>query len=177
MGPLVTVKGDFRKIAKVRIGIEGARRHLRRITQAVGDAALEELREGIAAGCAPDGTAWPPTTDGRKALQGGMAASWGVTVNGLRASLRTSHEGAGMHQRGGVIVAKRKGSGRDAGGRFTQGRPGVLVFVVGGRKVFARKVKIPRRRMTPMTGTLERWAPRVVRVVQEQLAREVGLSP
>ena len=172
---MLTLKGDFRKIAKVRIGLQWMRRSLRQITQVVGDAALDELRTGIAEGRAPDGAAWPATSEGRKALQGGMAASWTLTVNGLRASLRTSHDGAGMHQRGGVIVAKRKGTGRDGAGRFTRGRRGVLAFVVGGRKVFARKVKIPQRRMTPQTGTLERWEPRVAHVVQDHLSRRIGL--
>lgn len=166
----MAVRGDYAKIAKVRLGIERAGGRVAVLTRVVGEAALEALRDGFDRGRAPDGAAWARTTDGRRPLGGSLAASWALRVSGTVASLRSDHVGARLHQRGGVVVAKRGGAGRDAAGRFARGRLGVLAFTVGGRKVFARKVTIPQRRMHPAAGTLEGWAEPIAARVRAHFA-------
>ena len=162
----VDVRGDFARLARVSMGLERISRSLMPVlTRVVGAEALVALREGMAEGRGADGVAWKPTTDGRKPLQGGMPGSWGVTATRTTASLRTQHDGAGTHQTGKVIRPKMR-----------RGSLGVLAFVVGGRKVFAKKVTIPKRRTTPLNGTLGRWAPRLVSVAETALRAEVKVS-
>lgn len=173
----VDIRGDFAALARVSMGLDRVSRSLMpRLTRVLGAEALVALREGMAEGRGADGSVWKRTTEGRLALQGGMPGSWRATATRTVASLRTQHEGAGTHQRGMVITAKRGARGRDARGKFTRGSLGVLAFTVGGRKVFARKVTIPKRRTTPLNGTLGRWAPRLVSVAQTALRAEVKIT-
>ncbi len=173
----VDVRGDFAALARVAMGLDRVSRNLMpRLTRVIGEEALVELRAGMAEGRGADGVTWKRTTEGKLALQGGMPGSWGVTASRTVASLRTQHEGAGTHQKGMVIRPKRRRGGRDAAGRFTSGAAGVLAFVVGGQKVFAKKVTIPKRRTTPLNGTLGRWAPRLVSVAETTLRAEVKIT-
>lgn len=173
----VDVRGDFEKLARVSLGLERVSRQLLpSLTRVIGAEALVELRAGMAEGRGADGVTWKRTTEGKLALQGGMPGSWGVTASRTVASLRTQHEGAGTHQKGMVIRPKRGRRGRDAAGRFTSASLGVLVFTVGGQRVFARKVTIPKRRTTPLNGTLGRWAPRLVSVAESTLRAEVKIT-
>ena len=173
----VDIRGDFAKLARVSLGLERVSRALLpTLTRVIGAEALTELRAGMAEGRGADGVTWPRTTEGKLALQGGMPGSGRVSAARTVAGLRTEHDGAGTHQTGMVIRPKRKGGGRDNRGRFTRGNLGVLVFEVGGRKVFAKKVTIPKRRTTPLNGTLGRWAPRLVSVAETTLRAEVRVT-
>jgi phage gpG-like protein len=156
------VAGDFAKLHRLAASMEAAAGAFPRLVRLVGEAALEELREGIAAGRDPAGAKWPATTEGKRALGGGMAASWVLSVEGDTARLSTEHEGAGAHQTGKVITPKTKP---------------LLAFQIGERKVFAKRVTLPQRRMHPRSGSLESWAPRLRRVAVDELSAAIGVAP
>lgn len=155
--------GDWAALRRLRAGVDDvAREGFGRVVRLVGDATLEAVQDGHAQGRDPSGVSWPSTTDGRRALQGGFSASWRMTVSGNVVTLATSHDGANAHQSGMVITPKTKRA---------------LAFVVAGQKVFARKVKIPQRRMHPSGGTLETWAPHLRAVATNELAAVIGVAP
>lgn len=157
----VTIQGEFGALRAFRLAVRDvARPASRRLVLAdVGRTALAELRKGFSAQRSPDGDAWPATTDGRAALGGSMASSWSFSVAGRSVRLVSFHRGARTHQRGMTIRPK--------------GPAGVLVFQIGGRTVFARKVKIPRRRMTPRNGSLGAWTGPVETTASQSLGELV----
>lgn len=163
------VQGDWPRLERVRVSIDGMHRGDRaRLVRVVGTAAETAFRAGFDRGAAPDGSAWAPTREGGTPLAG-FEQHWTLRYRGSIATLASDHPGARAHQRGATILPKRRGVGRGAGGRFTKGTLGVLAFVVGGRKVFARKVKIPARRMTPRNGSLEGWVTPIRAAVEAEL--------
>lgn len=169
------IRGNFEALARVRIGVDGlASNGLGRLVRVVGDAAVAELRAGFSEAHDPSGSAWKSTTDGRKPLQG-FDRHWTLTLGRGVARLSSNHPGARAHQLGAVIVPRRRSRGRDTGGRFTTARGGVLAFVIGGAKVFARKVVLPKRRMTPRNGSLEGWARGIEGAVNAELALMAGV--
>ncbi len=163
------VKGDWPKLERVRVRLEGLGRGESRVrlVRAVGETALTELRKGFERGAAPDGAGWKRTTDGKRPLAG-FERYWSLRYAGSVAQLASDHPGARAHHRGAVILPKRGGVGRDTRGKFTRGKMGVLAFTVGERKVFARKVKLPSRRMTPRSGTLEGWVQPIADAVDRE---------
>jgi hypothetical protein len=163
------VTGDWNVIQRVRVAVGGMARGARpRLLRVVGVAAWRELAAGFDRAADPSGAAWAPTRAGGQPLAG-YDRHWTLRFTGNGAQLASDHPGARIHQKGGVIFPKRGGVGRDAKGKFTRGRLGVLAFMVGGKKVFAKKVKIPARRMTPRNGTLEAWAAPIAAAVDAEL--------
>jgi hypothetical protein len=154
--------GDWAALRRLRAGVDDvAREGFGRVVRRTSEAVLDAVHEGHAQGRDPSGASWASTTDGRRALQGGFPASWRTAISGNVVTLATSHDGAGAHQRGKTITPKTAR---------------VLAFVIGGQKVFARKVKIPQRRMHPSGGTLETWAPRLRVAALDELAAVVGVA-
>ncbi len=163
------VKGDWPRLERVRVRLDGLGRGETRLrlVRAVGETALQELHAGFERGHGPDGAGWKRTTDGKRPLAG-FERYWSLRYAGSVVQLASDHPGARAHHRGAVILPKRGGVGRDTRGKFTRGKMGVLAFTVGGRKVFAKKVKLPSRRMTPRSGTLEGWVQPIADAVDRE---------
>ena len=163
------VKGDWPKLERVRVRLDGLGRGETRLrlVRAVGETALQELRAGFERGHGPDGATWARTTEGKPALRG-FDRHWTLRYAGAVVQLVSDHPGARAHMRGAVILPKRGGVGRGPRGKFTKGKLGLLAFTIGGRKVFAKKVKLPSRRMTPRNGTLEGWVQPIADAVDRE---------
>lgn len=151
------VRGDFAALTRLRTGVERlADNGFARLVRVVERAADRELRAGFAGSHDASGAAWPETTDGRPALVT-YGKHWTTRSAGNVVSLSSNHIGARAHQLGATI------------------RPltadGVLAFTIGGRKIVARKVVLPARRVTPRNGSLETWA----RPINAAVARALPL--
>jgi len=108
----------------------------------IGQALLKSTRARFDSETAPDGSHWKPLNPeykqgkrGLKILQGagvagGLLGSINARVTGNRLEIGTNKVYAAIHQFGGVIVPKRYPA---------------LVFRIGGKLAFARKVTIPAR--------------------------------
>lgn len=156
--------GDWQKLHRFASGLEAVggagRAGFPRLVRLTGRAAFEALREDFSNSHDASGSTWPRTTDGRAALVG-FGKYWRLIIAGNAVRLSSNHPGARAHQLGATIVPT--------------GAAGLLAFTIGGRKVFARKVKLPARRATPRNGGLDAWAPRLRKVVVDDLAAAIGV--
>lgn len=164
------VEGEWPRLERVRVRLDGLGRGETRLrlVRAVGETALQELHAGFERGHGPDGATWARTTEGERPLVG-FERHWTLRYTGTAIQLVSDHPGARAHMRGAVILPKRGGAGRDSRGKFTKGKLGLLAFTIGGRKVFAKKVKLPVRRPVPRNGTLQRWARPIEDAVDQEL--------
>lgn len=157
------VTGDWQKLRLFKGRVERLGGNvLPRLVRVVGRAALEELREGFAGSRGADGTGWPSTTEGRKPLVG-FGKHWRLVIAGGALRLTSDHPGARAHNYGATIVPKNDLK--------------ALKFTIGGRTVFARKVRLPKRRATPKNGSLQGWAPRLRKVAVDELAAILEVGP
>lgn len=159
------VEGDWPALQRVRVRLDGLGRGPTRLrlVRVVGETALTELRAGFDRSHGPDGATWARTTEGKPALRG-FDRYWTLRYAGAAVRLVSDHPGARAHMRGAVILPKRGGVGRGPRGKL-----GLLAFTIGGRKVFAKKVKLPARRPVPRNGTLQRWARPIEDAVDQEL--------
>lgn len=107
---------------------------------------------------APSGAAWLPNRAGTPILyrSGALARSIDYAVSGETAIVGSGLVYAGIHQRGGTITPKKAKR---------------LVFRMGNRTIFARKVKIPAR---PYLGLSAENAEDVIDQVGRFLQKKLG---
>ncbi|MBV1702621.1 MAG: phage virion morphogenesis protein [Hyphomicrobiales bacterium] len=131
------------------------------LKQGLGDLLVEQTRTRLEIEkTSPDGVAWPRTTDDRGALfvtGEHLARSIDRNVEGDGVEVGSGWVGARIHQFGGVIEAKGR----------------ALVFAVGGKTVFAKKVTIPAR---PYLGISPANAIELEHTAQFFLSRAFGLG-
>lgn len=108
----------------------------------IGEALLKSTRKRFAREVSPDGKPWqqlnPQYKAGKKGnkilqgagMRGGLLGTIVYQVNGSRMELGTNKIYAAIHQFGGVIMPKNANA---------------LVFRMGGKLIFAKKVTIPAR--------------------------------
>lgn len=120
-------------------GLAAVMRAPERVMGTIGEALITSTQERQRRGIAPDGSAWPALNPGYAAEKAGsqMLRESGRLMGSLshRASGNTVVVGtnviyAGIHQFGGTILPKSKRA---------------LSFIIGDRRVIARKVTVPAR--------------------------------
>ncbi|HUN10661.1 MAG TPA: phage virion morphogenesis protein [Rhabdaerophilum sp.] len=107
---------------------------------------------------APSGAAWPPNRTGTPILyrSGALTRSIDYAISGDAAIVGSGLVYAGIHQRGGTITPKKAKR---------------LVFRMGNKTIFARKVTIPAR---PYLGLSAENAEDVIDQVGRFLAKKLG---
>lgn len=107
---------------------------------------------------APDGARWKPNREGTSTLfrSGALARSIDYAVSGDTAIIGSGLIYAGVHQNGATIVPKKAKR---------------LVFRLGNRTIFARKVTIPPR---PFLGVSAKNAEHILDATQRFLRAKLG---
>lgn len=157
------VTGDFQKLRYLIGGMHklASAKFLADTNRALGKEALSLVRMGFETSTDPYGKRWErlKTRAGRPLLNTGR----------LLSSVKMNSSAAGFQLSSGLIYAGVHNLGRVIRPRSAP----FLVFKVGNRLVFAKKVRIPQRRFIPSSQKLGGpWTNSLKRIAQQQV-REV----
>lgn len=161
----MTVIGDTKKLEQLRrrIARVGTPQFKQRISNVVGQEALARVLEGFNAGRDPYGVSWPKLKGrpGRPLLDTGRLRN-SINIRPLNGGfkLATDVKYAPLHQNGGTITAKNARA---------------LAFMMNGKKVFVKSVKVPARPFFPDgRGTPPKWQAAFHRIASDFIRAEVG---
>lgn len=150
-----TVQNVFERLQ--RLGVD-----LHPFMRTLGRKLRTRVQLAFRSGRDPYGTPWRPLKfrPGQPLRDRGQLAKMDFTADSNSVTIGTNVKTAVVHQFGAVVEAgKPPHVGLD--GKMTKGSP-VLVFPVGGRLVYARRVVIPARPFLPADGMPDEWAEDIV---------------
>lgn len=147
-----------------RVARLGGRKGMGELSERLEEASLELIEEQHQKGIGANGVKLKDKLeqDGNPPLtrSGRMRKSWFTRRRGLDFVLENTQFYSAVHERGSTIRAKRKP---------------YLKFVVNGRWVSKKQVRIPMRKMTPSRGKLPaRWSKRYKREAERHFTNIMG---
>jgi len=161
----MTVQGDTKALQQLRARIGKVRspEFKKRVSNVVGHEALSLVLEGFEASKDPYGVRWKglKTRTGQPLLDTGRLRN-SINVRPIDGGfkLATDVKYAPLHQHGGVVVPRRARA---------------LRFMVGGKPVFAARVKVPARPFLPDNRGLPRaWAKAFHAIATDFIRAELG---
>ena len=132
----VSLTGDWKKVQRMIGSTIKKMEHRQTLTETIGEALVSSTKERFDREERPDGTPWPKSQraeqEGGQTLtdRGVLKDSIGYEASKDMVAVGTVEIYGRIHQLGGEIVPQKAKR---------------LVFEVGGKKVFAKKVTIPER--------------------------------